>query len=190
MLKIDVNADLDDIDKPGLVIDGQHRLLGMQRFHPDCKVCVVALLNVDDMEKAFQFLVINSKAAKVPTDHIRTLALDYQEDELAERLKTARVVLHDNLKYVGIMDTDEDSPFAGNIALVSHAHTDARLLRPQRRREPDLTRHQGTLGGNGPPPAREVREAHTAGTETRSVGRVHGHPLSPEMACATRHIGI
>lgn len=106
-----------DEEKPGLVIDGQHRLLGLKDlgYH----VAVVALLNVDDMEKAFQFLVINKKVTPVSPDLIRTLALDYEQDALKERLVTARLNLDDNLRFVGIMDRDKESPFAGHIALVT-----------------------------------------------------------------------
>lgn len=118
-LSFDVPDDVTEAAKPGLVIDGQHRLLGMDKFDHNCRMCVVALLDVDNTETAFQFLVINQKAAKVPSDHIRTLVLDYKEDELAQRLRTARVTLHENLKYVGIINWDEASPFHGHIALVS-----------------------------------------------------------------------
>lgn len=120
VLRFDVEDGTPQVDKPGVVIDGQHRLLGMKDYSPRCLVAVVALLNVDDTEKAFQFLVINNKATRVPTDHIRTLALDYQEVLLATRLQTARVTLDDNLKYVGIIDRDVMSPFRGHIGLVSH----------------------------------------------------------------------
>ncbi|MGQ4808050.1 hypothetical protein NKDENANG_01417 [Candidatus Entotheonellaceae bacterium PAL068K] len=119
-IEFDVPDDIEERDKPGLVIDGQHRLLGMKDWHEDCKVIVVALLNADDMEKAFQFLVINNKSDRVPSDHIRTLALDYQEEELGNRLRTARLTLHENLKYVGIINSDEESPFAGHITLETH----------------------------------------------------------------------
>jgi len=50
--------------KPGLVIDGQHRLYGMKEFAPNTEVNVVAILAANDMEKAFQFLVINNKQRK------------------------------------------------------------------------------------------------------------------------------
>jgi DGQHR domain-containing protein len=104
--------------KPGLIIDGQHRLFGIDAYSHACPVNVVALLNVSDLETAFQFLVINNKVTPVQPDHIRTLALDYAEGELSERLRTARLTLHANLPYVGIMDTDEASPFRGLISLV------------------------------------------------------------------------
>lgn len=133
ILSFDVPDDATPQQKPGLVIDGQHRLLGMDAFDHDCRVSIVALLDVDDMEKAFQFLVINNKATRVPTDHIRTLALDYhgQEDALVDRLRTARLNLDDNLRYVKIMDWDDASPFRGHIALVSHTGDEAnRFIAP------------------------------------------------------------
>jgi hypothetical protein len=119
-----------DEAKPGIVLDGQHRLLGMKAFSPSCMVNVVALLNVDDMEKAFQFLVINNKAAKVSGDLIRTLGLDYQEEELSKRLEFARVALHDNLKFVGYADTENESPFKGIVALVGDPATQGQRFVP------------------------------------------------------------
>jgi hypothetical protein len=81
---------------------------------------VVALLNVNATETAFQFLVINNKVTRVASSLIRTLALDYQEQELAKRLEGARLNLDKNLPYVGAIDTEEESPFKGNIDLASH----------------------------------------------------------------------
>jgi DGQHR domain-containing protein len=98
-------------EKPGLVIDGQHRLLGMQHVNPALNVNVVALLNADDTEKAFQFLVINNKISKVSKDHIRALALHYEKQQLDNRLKTARLQLDPNVGFVGLVDSEEGSPF-------------------------------------------------------------------------------
>jgi DGQHR domain-containing protein len=106
----------DEGPKPGLVIDGQHRLLGVRDFAPETRVNVVALLGADDMEKAFQFLVINNKASKVPMDHIRALALHYEEAALKTRLETARLNLDPNVGFVGLVNNEEDSPFRGMIA--------------------------------------------------------------------------
>lgn len=103
-------------EKPALVIDGQHRLYGLKEYSPDVQVSIVALLNVEDDEKAFQFLVINNKASKVSSDHIRALALNYSQEQLRERLKTARLSLDPNLDYVGIVDSEETSPFYGIIS--------------------------------------------------------------------------
>jgi DGQHR domain-containing protein len=119
IITLDLPDGADELAKPGLIIDGQHRLFGIDAYSHDCLVNVVALLNVTDLETAFQFLVINNKVTPVPPDHIRTLALDYQDGELSERLRTARLTLHANLPYVGIMDSDENSPFRGIIGLLA-----------------------------------------------------------------------
>src|ERR1039458_2580549 len=112
-----IRFDWNDPDpQPGLVIDGQHRLYGISEFDPNTHVNVVAIVGADDMEKAFQFLVINNKASKVSQDHIRALALTYEEDALKERLKTARLNLDPNVGYVGIVNDAEDSPFHGMVA--------------------------------------------------------------------------
>jgi DGQHR domain-containing protein len=102
--------------KPGLVIDGQHRLLGMKDYAPDTDVNVVAILAASDEEKAFQFLVINNKASKVSMDHIRALALHFEPVALKARLETARLNLDPNVGYVGLVNNEEDSPFRGMIS--------------------------------------------------------------------------
>lgn len=68
------------------------------------------------MEKAFQFLVINNKASKVPVDHIRALALHYEDEALKKRLNTARLNLNPNVGFVGLVNEGEDSPFRGIIS--------------------------------------------------------------------------
>ncbi|MEQ1886564.1 MAG: DGQHR domain-containing protein [Bryobacteraceae bacterium] len=103
-------------DQPGLVIDGQHRLMGVESFSNTTQVNVVAILGADDMEKAFQFLVINNKASKVSVDHIRALALHYEDEALKKRLNTARLNLNPNVGFVGLVNEGEDSPFRGIIS--------------------------------------------------------------------------
>jgi DGQHR domain-containing protein len=104
------------VQKPGLIIDGQHRLLGMNQFSPELNVNVVAVLGADDAEKAFQFLVINNKASKVSLDHIRALALHYEDEALKTRLTTARLALNPNVGFVGLVNDEDDSPFRGMIS--------------------------------------------------------------------------
>jgi DGQHR domain-containing protein len=155
-LKLTVEENTPEEQKPGLVIDGQHRLYGMQEFDENFKVNVVALLTNDQMETAFQFLVINNKVTRVPPDHLRTLVIDYQEDELGKRLEAARLTLDPNLKYVGIVQIDELSPFKDNLALVSHEGEDSqRFIQPSaienaidvilRERVPELEREDELL---------------------------------------------
>jgi DGQHR domain-containing protein len=101
---------------PGLIIDGQHRMRGLQAVGPQTTVPIVAVVEASDLEMAFQFLVINNKSAKVPPDHIRALALNYEDERLEDRLKSARLALNANLASVGVLDEDPDSPFRGIIA--------------------------------------------------------------------------
>lgn len=113
-LEITVPEGATNMTLPGLVIDGQHRLKGIEAFDPETHVNIVALLDATVDEKAFQFLVINNKGAKVTPDHIRALNLNYS-DALTTRLQNARLNLNDNVGSVGVMDTDPDSPFLGLI---------------------------------------------------------------------------
>ncbi len=111
-LTIEVPVDASEGDKPGLVIDGQHRLKGVADFDESTHLNVVVLLEADDDEKAFQFLVINNKAAKVSPDHIRALSVQHT-DNLPARLLTARLAVSENVSSVQIADTEEGSPFNG-----------------------------------------------------------------------------
>ena len=147
---ITIPAEVDP--RPGLVIDGQHRMYGVETHDPSLPLNVVALINPEDEEVAFQFLVINGKASKVPTDHVKLLALHYAEEDLADRLKTARMVLGRHT-FVGIVDNSPESPFYKSVEWPTEP-TDAdterkNLIRPasveqavaaiQRKNLPDLS---------------------------------------------------
>lgn len=146
---IAIPADVDP--RPGLVIDGQHRMYGAEMCDSDLRLNVVALINPDDEEIAFQFLVINGKASKVPTDHVKLLALQYAEEDLADRLKTARMVLGRHT-FVGIVDNSPESPFhksvewpteptdadADRMNLVRPASVEQAIAAIQKKNLPDL----------------------------------------------------
>jgi DGQHR domain-containing protein len=104
-------------DKPGTIVDGQHRVLGVNSYNPEAVLNVVGLLEVDDSETAFQFLVINNKAARVSSDHLRGLALQYDRQNLTQRLQKVRLNLDPNLRFVGFANSLEDSPFKGMLTL-------------------------------------------------------------------------
>lgn len=99
------------------VIDGQHRLYGLNEFNPDARAPVVAILDAGNDEKAFQFIVINNKAAKVAPDHIRALTFAYSSAELEDRLRTAKLSLSRNVLFVGLVNDTEGSPFRNRIDL-------------------------------------------------------------------------
>jgi DGQHR domain-containing protein len=101
--------------KAGLVIDGQHRLLGIQAFDGNLHIPVVGILDADDAEKAFQFVVINNKASKVAPDHIKALRLTYDAGEVSKRLEKVRLQIGSALSSVKVADTAENSPFKGMV---------------------------------------------------------------------------
>lgn len=112
---------LQGVEDGAFVVDGQHRLYGLNEFDPKAKVPIVAILGATDEEKVFQFIVINNKVSKVAADHIRALALNFtnpdKEQGLESRLNSARLSLNKNLGYVGQANTTDDSPFKGIVAL-------------------------------------------------------------------------
>ena len=104
------------LKKAGLVIDGQHRLLGISDYDKKIKIPVVAIMNATDEEKAFQFLVINNKGSKVSQNHIKALALTFKQKVLSDRLKTAKIALdNDRLLHVDIINTSVESPFLNRV---------------------------------------------------------------------------
>jgi DGQHR domain-containing protein len=118
-LTISIDESVAEVDRayPGRIVDGQHRVLGMKEYDPNLKVNIVALQESSDAEVAFQFLVINNKASRVSSDHIRALALNYNEAELGDRLKKVRLRVDSNLNFVGFADDLDDSPFKGCVNL-------------------------------------------------------------------------
>ena len=98
-------------NRPGIVIDGQHRLLGAREFDAAMHLNVVALLTSDFDESAFQFLIINNKASKVSTDHIKALLTEREDAHLADRLQKSRLSISKRYGFVSIADCDEESPF-------------------------------------------------------------------------------
>lgn len=84
----------------------------IQKMH----VPIVGILNCNDVEKAFQFLVINNKGSKVSPNHMKALTLNFKPEDLAKRLKLAKIVLDpDRLFHVEILNSSDDSPFKDRI---------------------------------------------------------------------------
>ena len=103
---------VDPATTKGSIVDGQHRLSGIEAFNPKTEMAVVALLNADQVEKAFQFLVINNKSSKVPVRHTKSLLAKMKGTQLAERLKSARLSFDvEGIKDVDLVNSDPESPF-------------------------------------------------------------------------------
>jgi DGQHR domain-containing protein len=81
-ISFSLDSDALEADRPALIVDGQHRLVGMNADDEDLPVLIVALLDASPEEQAFQFVVINNKAAKVPTDNVKGIIADFDEENL------------------------------------------------------------------------------------------------------------
>jgi len=78
--------------------------------------------------------VINNKVSKVTTDHIRALSINFtdqaENQDLEQRLRTARLSLHRHVGYVGLADELQDSPFFGLVNLPGKANSEQRIVVP------------------------------------------------------------
>jgi DGQHR domain-containing protein len=113
ILSFNYDPKLPIVERPAFVVDGQHRLTGMSKFSSeDLPILVLAILNADSTEQAFQFVVVNNKVSRVPTDLLRSLLVDFNKENLEKRLKSARVSLQSQaVMLVATIDEDQDSPF-------------------------------------------------------------------------------
>jgi DGQHR domain-containing protein len=102
--------------KAGVIVDGQHRLLGALANDKSMEFAVIGLLDCDNVETAFQFLVINNKSSKVVPKHSKALLNRLKGTALIERLKTARLSFDaTGIRDVDIVNSSDDSPFMGLI---------------------------------------------------------------------------
>lgn len=96
----------------GSIVDGQHRIFGINEFDPNMQVPIVGILDADPVERAFQFLVINNKSSRVPATHTKALLAEMKGTKLAERLKGARVAFDaEGINDIDLVNTDPESPF-------------------------------------------------------------------------------
>lgn len=90
MLQFSFNSSQDNYC--AYVVDGQHRLYGLSDYQAeDLPVLVVSLVDANVEEQAFQFIVINNKAVKVPTNNVKAIVANLNEEELQSRLLKAGV---------------------------------------------------------------------------------------------------
>ncbi len=131
-LSFEYDSEANLVDKPAFVVDGQHRLIGMSRYlEEDLPILVSAILDANDTEQAFQFIVINNKVSRVPTDLLRSLLVDFNEKDLEERLKTARISILSQVMLVATVDDDPESPFFHLIKWDLRGDDEVLAIKPQ-----------------------------------------------------------
>ena len=111
ILSFNYVEDAEEYLRPAFVVDGQHRLKGMALLEEDIPVLVVALIDASHDEQAFQFVVINNKSAKVPTDNVKAIISQINENDLQERLLKAGVKYGEISATLRDIDELENSPF-------------------------------------------------------------------------------
>lgn len=98
--------------KPALIVDGQHRLYGISDFEDEnLPLLVVSLIDAPIQEQAFQFVVINNKAVRVPTDNVRAIIAQIDEEELQSRLLKAGVAYGEKSPILRDINDLPSSPF-------------------------------------------------------------------------------
>jgi DGQHR domain-containing protein len=97
--------------RPALIVDGQHRLYGMADFDEDLPVLVVSLIEAPLQEQAFQFVVINNKAVKVPTENVKSIIANLDEEVLQRRLLKAGVSYGNKTPMLSDINDSKASPF-------------------------------------------------------------------------------
>jgi len=116
------------------IIDGQHRLKGMSVLSFDVHVPVSLFLETPPLERAFQFITINNKSHKVPTNNIKALIANFDaiEADLKERLTTASITAGQFATIIDIFNEDEESPFHKCVDWVNNRYEGTpRLIAPQ-----------------------------------------------------------
>lgn len=108
------------------VIDGQHRLKGMASHETAVQVPVALFHSLPPIERAFQFVTINNKSHKVPTDNIKALIHNFSgiEDDLRMRLTNAGITAPRFATHIDVMNEQADSPFHKMVDWVNNRHSD------------------------------------------------------------------
>lgn len=110
---------VESTSKPGLIIDGQHRVFGAKDVAQNTVVLPVVLLpGLDFAEQVFHFYVLNNKAKPLtPTELRRTISTSLTNKEidlLWQRFEDAKVD-PEATRWTHKLQTDPQSPFKGMI---------------------------------------------------------------------------
>jgi DGQHR domain-containing protein len=114
-----VTSYVQGVSKPGLIIDGQHRVFGAKNVSEfDVFLPVVLVPNLEHKEQVFHFYVLNNKARPLTKTELRTIvstSLSKSEIEgLYQRFKQVGVATA-TTEWTHRLNTDAQSPFLGMI---------------------------------------------------------------------------
>jgi hypothetical protein len=114
-----IRSYVESVSKPGLIIDGQHRVFGAKNVADhNVFLPIVLLPGLNPAEQVFHFYVLNNKARPLtPVELRRTVSTslsDAEIDDLWERFKQAGVD-PEAARWTYKANTDSESPFRGLI---------------------------------------------------------------------------
>lgn len=111
-IEFSFDIDGEELLRPALIVDGQHRLYGISDFKDeDLPILIVSLLDATPEEQAFQFIVINNKAVRVPTENVKSIIANLDEERLLTRLLKAGVKYGNTSPILRDINDLDSSPF-------------------------------------------------------------------------------
>ena len=120
-LRIQAPAATGEEEKPGIIIDGQHRLFALAELcdeAEDVPVIGCVILGADLLECALQFVVINNTAKRIPTDLVKAILAELgpeAEETFLDRLQRVGITLGRFQSALRLLDQRDDSPFLGRL---------------------------------------------------------------------------
>jgi len=102
------------IQKPGKIIDGQHRVFGAKKYPESIRYPVVLIPGLEDKEQVYHFYMINDKAEPISQEELLitvvTALSEKESDNLMDRLVKAGVDVEE-ARYPYLADVEQHSPF-------------------------------------------------------------------------------
>lgn len=102
------------VHKPGLIIDGQHRVFGAKKYQEEIRYPIVLIPGLEEKEQVYHFYIINDKAEPISQEEllitVATALSEKESDELMDRLLRAGVDV-DKARYPYMADVEDRSPF-------------------------------------------------------------------------------
>lgn len=117
-LEVSAPAGDKEDEKPGFVIDGQHRLIALSKLQDDSRLLVTAILGASSLDRALHFVVINNKAKRVPSDLVQGIVAELppvEQTSIKQRLVAVGLTLGTYPSALEVLGVHKDSPFVGII---------------------------------------------------------------------------
>lgn len=131
--KISIKYDESDgVDKKALIIDGQHRLYGLNEYNENAKIIVTAMLKISEIDQAFQFVVINNKSQGArPVDIKAVINANAFTNVLKSRFVEVGIRYGNTATVLDYFSKNSDSPFKDLLDWDLNKDSDKRIIQIQ-----------------------------------------------------------